>query len=240
MSVIVLRDKERASFEDASTFYTVSTAGSSSTVTGPGILYGFTAFSQTLSSGMASYTNTVTIDGTSYTTTGGYCYFNRYFENSFIIPAGTTAWYSLLPPSIIPLDKMKLSGVVSNGTGKHRSGTLNRVGWSLAPTSAGWNTSTTPVNVSGRGILNSIQWYHGAAGPDVSQFVASITVDSNTAKINLCGPSCAGNSGNPTVFAGLYIKYKSSLNVTMWAYRNNTPGYTLNAAGDVFYTSGAW
>lgn len=238
MSIVVLSDRSRNTFIDAGTFGIAYTAGSATTVTGRGILHGFSAFQPVLSSGSASYTNTVTIDGTSYTM-GNQEYIDRVFESSFVIPATTTAWYTLSPTGIINAAGNKtLAGTRLVNSTSHKDGTFTRVAWSVSPTAAGWSTSTTPLNVTGRGILNSISWSAGSAGPDTHQYVAQITIDGLTNTIQISGPQASNYSG-PTTFSLLGMQYKTSAKVQVWAYRNNTPGYSLSASGQLFYTPGA-
>lgn len=238
MSVVVLSDRARNTFIDAGTFGIAYTAGSATTVTGRGILHGFSAFQPVLSSGSASYTNTVTIDGTSFTM-GNQEYINRVFESSFVIPATTTAWYTLSPTGIInAAGNRTLAGTRLVNSTSHKDGTFTRVAWSVAPSAAGYSTSTTPINVTGRGTLNSISWTHGSAGPDVMQIAVKITIDGLTNTIQFAGSQMTNPTG-PAGFSLMDMRYKTSAKVEVWAYRNNTPGYSMSASGQVFYTPGA-
>ena len=183
MSIVVLSDRSRNTFTDAGTFGIAYTAGSSTTVTGRGILHGFSAF--TLAGGSTAYTNTVTIDGTAFTM-GEQEYVDRVFETSFVIPATTTAWYTLSPTGIINAAGNKtLAGTRLVDSTSTKDGTLTRVSWGVSPSASGFSTSTTPLNVTGRGVLNSISWYASSAGPDGHQYAAQITIDglANTIKI---------------------------------------------------------
>jgi hypothetical protein len=239
VSVVALLSRRRQTFADQGTFGIAYTAGTTTTITGSGILHGFSAFQPVIANGSASFTNSVTIDGTAFTM-GQVEYINRAFFTSFTIPATTTAWYTLFPSGIVsPIGKQSLNEQNLTGTTGHINGTLTRVAWGITPSSAGWSTSSIILNLSGQaGVLNSWSFAASSAGPDTSQYVLQLTIDGLANTIQLPGNSITNNS-QPQSFSLVGMRYKTSVTAKVWAYRTNTFGYSLSATGQLFYSAGA-